>query len=983
MEQLIFVAILLLVGLINMIVRYLRQGPEASTPGEARPKPAATRRAGPAGADEVVPTARPAAPVRSGREPQQPRRRPPRNRCDDDPGPVSGPRGRAAFPLTVREHMERRAFLRNSLTVAAALGAAGVPGLSALAHAQGAPDDREAAVDALVESLAHAPMSLQALDILGTANFADAMGGIAVQGDSLIQKLLLKVGLSTPAEEHPHGDHHEHAFPLANLTLAAALNIVRASAFGAEVRRQTIHESETTLVGVAMLMGLTSVAKGIISSEGTAMQMVDRDDVSIRRDPEETIADSIFQLTLLAAATQIPLTSFGNAAIGNEEFREVRLAFSELYRRFLPVPSAEGEASRAEVVAHIRGKLAECKNPVILRQVTKLLDDTGLERRRDFVAALEGAATWHTHDLMTILMSTSCDDSQAALGDPGPLVGLYQTYGVEFLQALPSLVPYTILIGFERAMWAMNRAGVQQPIFTKAKWIYMRKFLKETWRNLIVYFATVAPEISSRITGTRRITGSKAPDEGVGVTFSVLEQILKDVEAIITAFMDPFLNDRLLDTKKTRKAVADLQDATRQWYEAMGRRVASRLFPPREGSEHEARVARAEVLDDQAVIVGQKESGGAPYTYKKDELPQTLKDIQIRLAAIVDEAGIEKFAAELREIRRTVGPQLEREIEEELRRQGRKPTVVTALEVVRRNPRARYLVDVNYWHERIGPALTDTMFVVLLQGLHLPFLLSTSERLMYDAAWFKGMPLTAREVVSVLYNNALGLFADNWADCVAHARWLTNMYLSELAELYGELFGDFAEVETALRSGYFKDDSTRIIPERFRTNAEQAATLVGVLQRRYPGAAERLEAALRRYLGTAEDYYFKSMIMAMTISVVGAGKSLPGDSTHFTFAAGEKDFTLAVTLLDFKRHPLYHVWELIFSGAYAMFVGPFLAQTFVAPLFGNLAMGTGAVETIKGLMQAEFRKQYPGMAERFEQLEAHLPKKAQPPAPSR
>ncbi len=114
------------------------------------------------------------------------------------------------------------------------------------------------------------------------------------------------------------------------------------------------------------------------------------------------------------------------------------------------------------------------------------------------------------------------------------------------------------------------------------------------------------------------------------------------------------------------------------------------------------------------------------------------------------------------------------------------------------------------------------------------------------------------------------------------------------------------------------------------------------------------------------------MIIAMTISVVGAGKSLPGDSTHFTFAAGETDFTLAVTLLDFKRHPLYHVWELLFSGAYAMVAGPFLAQTFVAPAFSRLGLGSGALETMRGLMQAEFRKQYPGMAERFHVLEQEL-----------
>ena len=276
---------------------------------------------------------------------------------------------------------------------------------------------------------------------------------------------------------------------------------------------------------------------------------------------------------------------------------------------------------------------------------------------------------------------------------------------------------------------------------------------------------------------------------------------------------------------------------------------------------------------------------------------------------------------------------------------------------MRKNPRVRELLDINYWHGRIGPALTDTMFIVLLQGLHLPFLLSTSERYMYDAAWFRPMPLTTREILSVLYNNALGLFADNWADCVAHAKWLTNMYLRDLAAQLDELSGDFTEVTTALSSEYFVDDETTIIPLRFKANAEQASALFDVLQNRYAGETARLEAARQRYLETAEAYYFKSMIIAMTISVVGAGKSLPGDSTHFTFAAGETDFTLAVTLLDFKRHPLYHVWELLFSGAYAMVAGPFLAQRFVAPAFSSLGLGSGALETMRGLMQEEFRKQ--------------------------
>jgi hypothetical protein len=65
------------------------------------------------------------------------------------------------------------------------------------------------------------------------------MGGIAVQGDSIFQKLLVKAGLSKPPEgEDVEGHHHKHVFPLANFMFAAALDAGRATAFGPEVRRK-------------------------------------------------------------------------------------------------------------------------------------------------------------------------------------------------------------------------------------------------------------------------------------------------------------------------------------------------------------------------------------------------------------------------------------------------------------------------------------------------------------------------------------------------------------------------------------------------------------------------------------------------------------------------------------------------------------------------------------------------------------------------
>lgn len=869
--------------------------------------------------------------------------------------------------------MDRRTFLRCLLTA----GASSLLGMGVL-RAQDARGDPDALIDEAVERLANDPIALQALDLLGTINFADAMAGIALLDDTYVQRFALKLrGLVSQTGEgdhelaHPAG--HEHKFPLANLLLAGALNAVRATCFGEEVRHHTVHELETTLIGVGLLMGLTSVARGIVSSEMTAMQMVERGEGAIRRAPEETIADSIFQLTLVAAATQIPLSSFGNAAIGNEKFRGVRLAFRELYQRFLP---PEGEMlSREELVAHARARLGESDNPVVNARVERLLADPGAGTREDLARALEAAATAHTHDLMTILMATACDDAQAAAGDPGPLVGLYQTHGLDFIHAIPSIVPYSVLIGVERAMFAAQRAGLRAPVITRERASHMRTFIVETWRNLVVYFATVAPEVSAKIAGTRRVRGTRSKDEdSVGVNFSLLEQVLQDVESIIAAVMDPFLSDRMLDRRKTRAAVADLQEAVRKWHEGVGRKAASRLFRPRESGEPSGEVTleREEVLELQDQIVGVKAGGKAPYAYDKDAPPRNLKDVQIRLATIVDEAGVNRFAEELRQLRATMGPQLEVELREELHRHGQKPTVMTALKVLQRNPRLRELLDVNYWHDRIGPALTDTMFVVFLQGLHLPFLLSTSELVIYEADWFKRMPLRAREVVSVLYNNAIGIFADNWADCVAHGKWLTNMYLSDLRERLRGLAGEFPEVESAFAAGHFRDDPTRLIPLRFQAHAEQATALIGVVQRRYPADQARLEEALRGHLDEVGELFFKSMLIAMTISVVGAGKSLPGDSTHFTFAAGEQDFTLAVTLKDFQRHPLYHVWELIFSGSYALFVGPMIAQRLVAPGIARLGIGSGVVKKVQSLMQAQFRAEYPGMAERFAELEAQL-----------
>ncbi len=851
--------------------------------------------------------------------------------------------------------MGRRAFAGN--TLAAALAALFLSYEQAFAQNTGETEPVEDEVQGLsrerMERLLNEPLGLQALDALGVVCFSDAMHALIAKKDSVVQKTFLSLGLPTyNTGELDHSRGHKEKFPLENMHLAAALNLVRAAAFGPEVRDETVHEFETAVHGVLLLMGLTSVARGVLTASH-ASEMAEALEKNVRANPEKTIEDSIFQLTLLSAATQVPLTSFGNAAIGNHEFKEVKLAFTVLYIRLLPKGSLD--LPREEIAAHIRSELAKSDNPVVRKRVEKILQNGELESYEQFADALGKEAVAHTHDLMTLLMATSCDDAQAAAGDPGPLIGLFQTFGVNFLHVIPAMIPFTTYVGVERVLVAAKRAGIPaRRVVNRERMRYMAKFLRVTWANLIKYFATAAPNISSKITGTRKASKSSG-DVGTGVDFSLLEQILKDAESAIMAVLDAIMGSfdgNTLDVKRVQKAVEMLQESNRNWQIKAGELVAQRIFPAR---EEKATLTKEEIIAIQHSILGKKAPRTQPYEEGKVE---DLSDLQIqlsKLASMADDKAIGDFAARLDEIKKSHGPDLERAIREALKEQGKKPVILAAATVLKNNPRIRDLLDFNYWHDRIGPALTDTLFVVFLQGLHMPFLINTAKRVVYRADWFRSLPLLAQEELSVILNYVLGMFADNWADTVAHSKWLATLYFGQLDR---ELRGALEAYPEAEENWAYKDDVRNKIPERFMGRIAQTAALIGHLKTLHPEDAGKLEASLRDYIGNARKYYCKNMVIAMEIGVIGAGNSLPGDSTHFTYAAGEKDFTFAVTLADFKRHPLFHVYKLLFGSAYAIYLGPAMAQ----------AIGGGVQKDMQAMLQERFRSRHPGFEERLKEL---------------
>ncbi len=855
--------------------------------------------------------------------------------------------------------VSRRAVLLR-IGVLTALAKLGVVGANEALSQETPP---QAADPGLAHEIAHAmehdPVSLKALDLLGTAAFVDAMVALAQKSDSVVQKLCMLVGLPTvntgPLHEHEIGSGHElHKFPVENIAAAGILNVVRATGFGDQERHETIHEFETTLLGVALLMGLTSIAKGIVKS-GHAVEMAT---TAEPKPPEETLADSIFQLTAVAAATQLPLSSFGNAAIGNAEFKQVDDALKIMYLRLLPRKGDGVTRSAGELADSIRSALLRHENPEITRRVTVLLKRSDLAEYHDFHKALTHEARLHSHDLMTILMATACDDTQASVGDPGPLIGLFQTVGVDFLHAVPALAPYTMVITIDRAMFAASRAGISNRVFTRERFQYMKNFVMETWKNLVLYFVYVAPTISSKITGKSRF--QKIEANSSSVNFSLAEQVLKDIEAGIGAVMDAVLgsfNGMALEHKKLREALAELQHATKEWQADIGKMVARRIYPTQ---QEEARITKEEITSLQNKVVGAKSN---------DLLLQELQIDLAKLAANAEMKAIDEFAAHLADIRKDLGPELLHAAEELRREIGNKPSVLAIAKVLAKNPRIRDLVDFNFWHDRIGPALTDTMFVVLLQGLHLPFLINTFDRVIYKADWFRRLPLKGQEWTSIVFNYAGGMFADNWAICIAQVKWMTNIYFNQLDMQVRDLANDFPEVRRILREGFFQDSVTQLTPQRFAAKAEQTAALVTHLKANHADRAAELDGFLQQYLQDAETFYFRAVVASMLNSVSGAGQSLLGDSTHFTFAAGEKDFTLKVTLDDFKRHPLYHTWELIFTGLYATTVGPMIAQEFAHPIMSKAGIGFNIADKFQQLLQGNFRKQFPGFDEKLRMLQ--------------
>ncbi len=778
-----------------------------------------------------------------------------------------------------------------------------------------------------VEHVAHNPTSLVVLDAAGTASFVDAILAIAREDDSYTQKLLAVIGVPTyNTGELTHGplEHHKAKFPLENLWNAIALNAVRATCYDSHAAHETIHEALTTAKGVGLLMGLTSLAKGMVSAEVEANRMAQATPEDIDERPTEVIKDSIFQLCFLAPATQLPLTAFGNASVGNQEFSEVKASFASLYGKLPP--------SKLRLFSMLNG--GRITNPQVAKRVKAICDNPNIkDTDEDMEAALHEAAMEHTRDLANLLMATACDDGQAATGDAGPLIGLFQKFGADAVKAIPAIIPYTMMIAVDRAKFAADRAGIPATsILTKERLKYGAEFIAQTWKNLAMYFGKIAPNTMQRVGGN----GSGVDvATGVGMDFKLIEQLFQDIESILSAVFTPAISTarpgkvNLVKIEEALKEMGDMQGAINRMIGAQRREQGSVSNEDVEAAENKVLGPRPEHEELYAL------------EHKLMELSEDPKAEQVQA-----------FAKTLEGIKDVMGVELQHEVAAYVKEHGQKPSMAVIATLLKDNPKIKDLLDFNYWHDQIGAELTDTMYVITLQGLHLVFIINTVNRVIYNAQWFNKMPMMAQEWFTMALNEFMSMFADNWADAVAHSGWLTNMYFNKLDRMIDGPVGE--------RAGkHLNDDVTQLIPTRFKARQEQLGAVIAYMQDKDPDEAVQLYKLWENICTTLQGDYWKALIMAMIAAVTGGGKSLIGNAPHFTFRAGHEDLSLIETLNDFKKHPVYQLWEFIFGAGYAIYIGPLFASGVFEDEF---------IKKGQKMMQDRFTADFPEFTETLRRL---------------
>lgn len=629
-----------------------------------------------------------------------------------------------------------------------------------------------------------------------------------------------------------------------------------------------------------------------------------------------------FQLTFLPTLTQLPLTAFGNASLWWREYDKVKEAYELI---FAQLPN-----ETEELIQVISSPDFTTGNKKIDKNIKSFIWEVKHDEnfKSNIIEKL-------TKDLMILLMSTACDDSQSALWDAGPIIWLMQSYWfLEALKVIPATLVYTFYTAFSRSLAASNRVWISYSnVFNAKNWEYWWHFISHTWLNLLNSLRNSSERFfwkNPKISRYQKWRDSMFP-----------QQIFTDAQSMFDLLWEPiqselcekkFNEKRIFDAiKKIEEKLGDVdsligrmaQNENKYWnINDIKQEAETNILGPISNNPEIAELQKT-------LIEMAKKDKKAKESKKDEEFSQEYLQYK----------EITKFSQEIEKVTKQIQDELNTKVNSVDWKSWASLWII--LELLQEKPNWKSLINFDYWHDKLWPEIADTVFAVTLQGFHLPFIIATIDRVVYKAEWFKNLPLKVREIISALLNDFISMFADNWADAVAHSKWLTGMYLEEIwLGIDSKFFKEFAENKAKdyaankllketeklnndwkiskeleeLKKDFFKDDHKLLIWERYERLENNFIALVDFLIKRNPEKKQEFEFSRDEILKKSDLFYRRSMLMTIISAVTGGWKSKLWNAPHFTFS---KDIELIDTLQDLKKHPLYQVYDTLFSSFYS------------------------------------------------------------------
>lgn len=846
--------------------------------------------------------------------------------------------------------LSRRGFLKGTAATLTGLAASGV----ALAEEDHAPEitaeDVEIVVAEFAENPEHYIDDPVWIHTFLSLNFFDAVGSLARDADFLRDSKgavgksslanLLLVGLGkisgiftegarghlhpasrySPSQDQVAGflKDYDHEFPHTNMMIAVGFNGLLMS-HSPKARAAALHGIEESILGVGLLLALTSVGKGIRVREDKYFEAIrkrDEEQADVELGPEfkaniealeQAMVEIIGAAPFAAALTQVPLTAFGNARVAREKLLNMNGLSQRLFAELMKLDPA-----------NYKTNIGRVENTVLRKIMLKHLPAEGQRLSELEVQAMSDE---YMGNIGVGMLSGMMDVTQAAIGDAGPsIVGAIQSYGLtNMLKTASGNLAYTLVIGAEESAFLAKRMGVAPNRILNGKTFQEAgRYMVRSWTNLAAY-----------------ARGAQGSPEGA--RFGVFGQLGDDLGSILRGGIQSVTHIFGVANEVIKEMQRGLEDEDREWN--LAEQIVDRVLT--RGAAHGLKGIKSERDALLAAMAQENESTEA------GELLHRVNRVMLGLEEAgegTDEASVEQVFNEILDAAGQENPD-EKELQTVLQHKLHKfhelfaeakvanTEAVNALQerlhalehVLEKEPSMWDLFRFEYWELHLGAEMAETAFVVFLQGIHIVGLTPTVSRLTYQqselfgGAWdaslgkvatlagsnFEaGRKEDAALLGSMMVHGALSSVADNWADELIHAKQLPKeLFFPGMIEEFG-LNADGIEI----------NENTKVTEQYLQFTIQAEAQL----------KAQGREAELPRLYDRIYDRFLINKFMSILAAVMGGGESMIGNSPHFSAIVGElkKIITLGGSFADILKNFPQHGSRLGITFLYARLLGP-------------------------------------------------------------